>query len=216
MLQLQSPNNVYPAAMDAPVSMALSTLQLWMLQCQWHGRHCSYGCSSVSGMVNPAAMDAPVSVAWSTLQLWMLQCQWHGQHCSYGCSSVSGMVNPAAMDVPVSVAWSTQQLWMFQCQRHGQDCSYGCSSVSGMVNTAAMDAPVSMSISEDCMAIRLYTEVNGQKCIQIHLDLLKSIPINCQTSNMSHTLVGNKIVDHWDVVGAPPVSAAPIASSFST
>ena len=130
MLQLQSPNNVYPAAMDAPVSMALSTLQLWMLQCQWHGRHCSYGCSSVSGMVNPAAMDAPVSVAWSTLQLWMLQCQWHGQPCSYGCSSVSGMVNPAAMDVPVSAAWSRLQLWMLQCQWHGQHCSYGCPSVN--------------------------------------------------------------------------------------
>ena len=27
---------VNPAAMDAPVSVTLSTLQLWMLQCQWH------------------------------------------------------------------------------------------------------------------------------------------------------------------------------------
>ena len=37
-----------------------------------------------------------------------------------------------------------------------------------------------------------------------------------QTSNMSHTLVGNKIVDHSEVVGASPVSAAPTTSSFST
>ena len=37
-----------------------------------------------------------------------------------------------------------------------------------------------------------------------------------QISNISHTLVGNKIVDHLDVVGAPPVGAAPTTSSFST
>ena len=37
-----------------------------------------------------------------------------------------------------------------------------------------------------------------------------------QVSNISRTLVGNKIVDHSDVVGASPVGAAPITSSFST
>ena len=40
--------------------------------------------------------------------------------------------------------------------------------------------------------------------------------INCQTSNISHTLVGNKIFDHSDVVGAPPGGTAPTTSSFST
>ena len=34
--------------------------------------------------------------------------------------------------------------------------------------------------------------------------------------NISYTLVGNKIVYHSDVVGASPVGAAPITSSFST
>ena len=38
----------------------------------------------------------------------------------------------------------------------------------------------------------------------------------CQVSNIRHTLVGNKIVDHSDVVGASPVGAAPTTSSFST
>ena len=38
----------------------------------------------------------------------------------------------------------------------------------------------------------------------------------CKTSNISCTLVGNKIADHSDVVGASPVDAAPTASSFST
>ena len=37
-----------------------------------------------------------------------------------------------------------------------------------------------------------------------------------QVSNISRTLVGNKIVDHSDVVGASPVGAAPTTSSFST
>ena len=37
-----------------------------------------------------------------------------------------------------------------------------------------------------------------------------------QTSNISRALVGYKIVDQSDVVGASPVGAAPTTSSFST
>ena len=37
-----------------------------------------------------------------------------------------------------------------------------------------------------------------------------------QVSNISGTLVGNKIVDHSDVVGALPVSTAATTSSFPT
>ena len=37
-----------------------------------------------------------------------------------------------------------------------------------------------------------------------------------KVSNIRGTLVGNKIVDHSDVVGASPVGAAPTTSSFST
>ena len=37
-----------------------------------------------------------------------------------------------------------------------------------------------------------------------------------QTSNISHTWVGNKIVDHSDAAGASPVGAAPNTSLFST
>ena len=40
------------------------------------------------------------------------------------------------------------------------------------------------------------------------------VHIGC--SNISHTLVGNKIVDYSDVVGASPDDAAPTTSSFST
>ena len=37
-----------------------------------------------------------------------------------------------------------------------------------------------------------------------------------QLSNITRTSVGNKIVDHSDVVEASPVGAAPTTSSFST
>ena len=43
-------------------------------------------------------------------------------------------------------------------------------------------------------------------------------PVNdyTHTSNIRRTLVGNKIVDHLDVVGASPVGAAPTTSASST
>ena len=37
-----------------------------------------------------------------------------------------------------------------------------------------------------------------------------------KTSNISHTLVGNEIVDNSDEVGASPVGVAQTTSSFST
>ena len=40
-----------------------------------------------------------------------------------------------------------------------------------------------------------------------------NIPYYRKTSNISRTLVGNKIVDNSDVVGASPVGAAPTTSS---
>ena len=49
------------------------------------------------------------------------------------------------------------------------------------------------------------------------LDCLLAINIfdvYCQTSNRTRTLVGNKLVDYLDVVGASPVGAAPTTSSF--
>ena len=46
--------------------------------------------------------------------------------------------------------------------------------------------------------------------------LQKGFPIYRKVSNIRRTLVGNKIVDHSDVVRASPVGAAPTTSSFST
>ena len=49
-----------------------------------------------------------------------------------------------------------------------------------------------------------------RKCLE------KKQEIYRQISNINHTLIGNKIVDHSDVVGASPVGTAPTTSSFST
>ena len=59
-------------------------------------------------------------------------------------------------------------------------------------------------------------------CLDSSMLYLHPVPDTSQindyrnTSNIRHTLVGNKIVDHSDVVGALPVGAAPTTSSFST
>ena len=57
------------------------------------------------------------------------------------------------------------------------------------------------------------------KSIMLHNNehaLIGLILIYRKVSNISRTLVDNKIVDHSDVVGASPVGAAPTTSSFST
>ena len=46
--------------------------------------------------------------------------------------------------------------------------------------------------------------------------IIIEIIIYHKTSYMSGTSVGNKTIDHSDVVGASPVGAAPTTSSFST
>ena len=51
--------------------------------------------------------------------------------------------------------------------------------------------------------------------IQLDLEAQNSIVYH-KTSNIRRTLVGNKIIDNSDVVGASPVGAAPTTSSFST
>ena len=51
--------------------------------------------------------------------------------------------------------------------------------------------------------------------VEYHTKSIKEIQYR-QVSNISRTLVGNKIVDHSDVVGASPVGAAPTTSSSST
>ena len=55
------------------------------------------------------------------------------------------------------------------------------------------------------------------KTLQARASLINKDQLNYRkTSNISRTLVDNKIVDNSDVFGASPVGAAPTTSSFST
>ena len=50
----------------------------------------------------------------------------------------------------------------------------------------------------------------NRRTIHVFRHTLNAAPIDySKTSNLRRTLVGNKIVDHSDVVGASPVGAAP-------
>ena len=71
-------HTVNPEAMDAPVSVTQSTLQLQTLQCQSYCQPCSYRCSSVSLTVNRGAIGAPLSVTPSTMHHDPLDL-WHHQ-----------------------------------------------------------------------------------------------------------------------------------------
>ena len=50
----------------------------------------------------------------------------------------------------------------------------------------------------------------------VYTAMIPIITSYCHISNIRSALVGNKIVDHSDVVGASPVGAAPTTSSFLT
>ena len=57
------------------------------------------------------------------------------------------------------------------------------------------------------------------RCFKQWLSAVRELAASCayhKISNISRTLVGNKLVDHSDVVGASPVGAAPTTPSFST
>ena len=71
-----------------------------------------------------------------------------------------------------------------------------------------------------CVTQPQWVKNSHGKAKDFHKDVYKE-PTGCmfihhQVSNISHTLAGYKIVDHSDVVAAPPVGTAPTTSSFST
>ena len=64
---------------------------------------------------------------------------------------------------------------------------------------------------------------SGQSASMEYTWFFSNIPVSAtkglnyhQVFNIRRTLVGYKIVDHSDVVGASPVGAAPTTASFST
>ena len=56
----------------------------------------------------------------------------------------------------------------------------------------------------------------GTEMTKVIYTCIYTMYIYYQTSNISHTLVGNKIVDHSDVLGAALRGTYPTTSSFST
>ena len=52
--------------------------------------------------------------------------------------------------------------------------------------------------------------------IEYKMKYTSEVRNNRKTSNIKRTLIGNKIVDHSDVVETSPVGVAPTTSSFST
>ena len=72
---------------------------------------------------------------------------------------------------------------------------------------------------ECVVAWSMLKEINRDWGMDTYPHPLYCVGFTCnyrQVSNIRRTLVGNKIVDHSDVVGASPVGAAPTTSSFST
>ena len=57
---------------------------------------------------------------------------------------------------------------------------------------------------------------NHRNIVDVNYKRFNGNSIYRKISNIRRTLVGNKFVDHSDVVGASPVAAAPTTSSFST
>ena len=76
------------------------------------------------------------------------------------------------------------------------------------------------TICLSCAAHTMVTKGAGASAILVATLLSQNTPVSApeyrKTSNIRRTLVGNKIVNHSDVVGASPVGAAPTTSSFST
>ena len=75
-------------------------------------------------------------------------------------------------------------------------------------------------VSASCSCRSSEYEIKFYKNFKYHLhNKSNKVTLYCvyrQVSNISRTLVGNRIVDNSDVVAASPVGAAPITSSLST
>ena len=56
----------------------------------------------------------------------------------------------------------------------------------------------------------------GKDLLWDTVELCYNMVVYRQTSNISRSLVGNKMAHQSDVVGASPIGAAPTTSSFST
>ena len=101
-----------------------------------------------------------------------------------------------------------------------------CMETSAVQGQDSITACIAFLQDNEFITLSTQTQEGGKQktfdnqvftCLYLH-DKITWAPglHNRQTSDIIRTLVGNKIVDHSDVVGASPVGAAPTTSSFST
>ena len=111
-------------------------------------------------------------------------------------------------------------LHMIDTLRHWSYCSLALSHSYGIRSLSSLYGQ--MSPGRGKMAAILQTAFSNQfswiKPLEFQIKIHKNMLLRDyrKVSNIRRTLVGNKVVDHSDVVGASPVGAAPNTSSFST
>ena len=129
------------------------------------------------------------------------------------------MAWPKTAVTPLLMHWSYRFLVLSHLK------SFNCTRKSGL-------GPLARSWSKEPMVMmprssswgqslrmwdtRSQTSSGLQPCLSETSSKLRYLGGYNQLSNIRHTLVGNKIVDHSDVVGASPVGTAQTTSSFST
>ena len=134
---------------------------------------------------------------------WPMAACWCQQR---GCVSQMIVVSKVARVLP----WWGGRLakWTFEsavCNVQCEDCSW------------PKYLPWDPSFSENCISDWYSYCMSNVECVICFGPLLANEEWKyLQTSNIGHSLVWNKVVDHSDVVGASPVGAAPTTSSFST
>ena len=120
---------------------------------------------------------------------------WSGHRLILLTMAINGENIPMSWRLP-GRNWSDFNIFWFHCQIWAAHSAYECSThinCSAITHQDLLSCP-NLPKHEDEYVLSNYREA----------------------SNIIRTLVGNKIVDHSDVVGASPVGAAPTTSSFST
>ena len=101
-------------------------------------------------------------------------------------------------------------LWIYHIDGFVQDCSISIANALEILQSCTKPSICTLSISN----VIHFTHQASGVCCENFEDVVTGP--QCQTSNIRHTLVGNKLVDHSDVVGASPIGTAPTTSSFLT
>ena len=134
----------------------------------------------------------------------------------------------------LNVIWSANKWWSNE-DLHTFTCSLYIPTMMSQLLTQSIIGPGNCDASEKwyptCQISVLFTTIFVthhagnlismlmvfKNCLDICIFIItRNLFTYRQVSNIRCTLIGNKIVDYLDVVGASPVGAAPTTSLFST